>query len=501
MTLQKILAICLRRQRGVFVLTLLVALSAIVGMTLSLPKVYEATATVEVGSRVGAAEEAPRTEDLEAVTRTYAELLETPAVADIVVQRLPFETSRGALDDATSFEAVPGTALLRVVAESTQPALAQQIANGYVDALVVHQTQRAREAANRALADRATRIRDLTRRIGRLRARRDPQAEAELSVARSELEAAVAAYRAIEVDAARQGAGLSVASAAPVPTAPSRPRPLLYIVIGSMLAVVVAGGAALVRDSFDERVDDEEQLSDLIGAPVVARIPDFNRSVRGAVDDAYQLLRSNLQLLDRQHRLRVLAVVSAKQGEGKSVSVSRLARALAVAGARVVAVDGDMRRPTLHTLFGGHNDQGLSTFLESAPAGTLHLQEDPGGDARFLAAGPKPPNPPVLLTSNRLEQLLSHLHHGTEYVLVDTPPVTIGADASLIAAASDGVLLVADLRRSRRASLVETRAQLEKAGTHIVGIVVNRAGNAPAYQYGEGRLRQLREPRARAGAA
>lgn len=500
MTFPHIVDVCLRRQRIVFFTTLVLALGALVALTFSLPKVYEATATIAVGNPSSAGTEVARTDELQTLARTYAELLQTSEISRAVVRSLPFNTSRGRLQGSTSFEAVAGTQLLRVRAQDESPQRARLIANAYATTLIEHQRNEAAAAAQRAIGELNGRIQDRVNLIGRLELRRDARSLAALQAARQELAATIGSHRAIQENLLRRQEEVSIVSRAATPNSPVKPRPSLYLSVGAVLALILAIMATLLRDSFDNRIRHEDEVADLVGAPVLARVPNVRRASAALLGDSFQLLRSNLLLADARGNQQVLAVVSSNAREGKSTVVSELASAIGLTEAPVIAVDCDLRRPTLHHMLGGVElDSGLSDLLATRTDGigigasnvdtidmettARYIKSTDRPNVRLLPAGSAAVNPPVLLSSRRFTPLLAGLCNVADFIVIDTPPVTLAADASLVASAADAVLLVVDLQRTRRSALRATVDQLRNAGAPLVGIVINRATRNRSHDY------------------
>jgi capsular exopolysaccharide synthesis family protein len=206
------------------------------------------------------------------------------------------------------------------------------------------------------------------------------------------------------------------------------------------------------------------------------------------VAEAYRTLRTNLQFSSLDKPLRSLVVTSAVATEGKTTTSANLAVVMAQAGRRVILVDGDLRRPSAHKLFGLPNREGLTTALVQDP-GTLngYLQETGMQNLRVLTSGPIPPNPQELLGSQRMEELLARLGQEADIVLVDTPPSLIVADANVLAARTDGVLMVVNSGRTRRVVVQQAVGGLRQVGANVVGAVLNmvnvRGGRSYYYYY------------------
>jgi len=205
---------------------------------------------------------------------------------------------------------------------------------------------------------------------------------------------------------------------------------------------------------------------------------------RSAVAEAYRTLRTNIQFSSLDEPLRTLLVASASADEGKSTTLANLAVTFAQAGRRTILVDSDLRRPSLHAIFGTPNDQGLTTMLlqDDAPA---PLVETPIEGLRLLPSGPIPPNPSELLASRRLEGAIARLRDDADLVLFDSPPALAVSDAAVLSRRVDGVVLVVRAGTTRREHAARARQVLERAGARLLGVVLTNASVEDAvYSYG-----------------
>ena len=212
---------------------------------------------------------------------------------------------------------------------------------------------------------------------------------------------------------------------------------------------------------------------------------------RSAAAEAYRTLRVNIQFASPDHPLRTILATSAGPDDGKSTTLANLAIALAETGAPTLLVDCDLRRPSLHTLFGLPNEAGLTSLMLAGTAmldaAGLPLQATAVPNLRLLPSGPLPPNPAELLASRRMADLLLLLAEQATYVLFDTPPILAVADAAVLAPRVDGVLLVVRAGKTRRDLAVKARKMLEQVKANLVGAVLTDAtleGSAYAY-YGK----------------
>jgi protein-tyrosine kinase len=204
---------------------------------------------------------------------------------------------------------------------------------------------------------------------------------------------------------------------------------------------------------------------------------------RAPAAEAYRALAANLQFAYADRQLQTIGVTSAGAGEGKSTTVANLAIALAEGGRRVIVVDADLRRPSLHTLFGLDRQEGLSNVLLGE--GTqLPLQDTSAPGVRLLASGPTPANPLEALSSRRFEHVLAMARAQADFVLVDSAPAGGLADAAVLAPRLEGVLLVVSAGRTKRDEARRAREQLERVNANILGVVLTDVkGDEKLYRY------------------
>jgi len=199
----------------------------------------------------------------------------------------------------------------------------------------------------------------------------------------------------------------------------------------------------------------------------------LNLSATASVVEAYRGLRTNLRFLDVEKPLRSLLITSPGPGEGKTLTASNLAIVTAEAGARVILVDGDLRKPQVHQLFRLDSRVGLTTVLAGQSGLPAALQPTPVRNLRVLPAGPKPPNPAELLGAPRMADVLAELKRQADMVIIDSPPVLAVTDAVVLAAAVDGVVMVVNPRLTTYQAAQKTKAVLEQVKAHLLGVVID----------------------------
>jgi capsular exopolysaccharide synthesis family protein len=202
---------------------------------------------------------------------------------------------------------------------------------------------------------------------------------------------------------------------------------------------------------------------------------------RSPASEAYRTLRTNLEFSSLDHPLRSLLVTSPADQADKSLTLANLAVIMAEGGRQVVLVDGDLRRPVLHEIFGVENTVGLSEAVRqvdawsSDPAPGLALQESGVEGLRLLTSGQLPQNPSVLLGSPNMDRVVAYLAEQADLVLYDAPPVLAVTDAALLATHVDGTLLVVRAGGTRREHVQRAKDLLDKVNAHLVGAVLTHA--------------------------
>lgn len=451
----------------------------------------------------------------ERLAKTYAELMTKRPLLEAVIANLQLATDAESLARRVSVAPVVNTQLLNLAVEDTDPRRAADIANTIVKVFVEQnqalQNSRytdTRQSLERELAKVQLDIDSTQAALGALKSPPSAADEAE----RERLQTLLAQYRGsyatllkslgdVQLAEAQNSDTLSVAEAARPELAPVRPQMLRNTLLAAIVGVLLALGLAFLIEFLDDRVKSAGQAAKLAGAVALGAVGRFPKEAaqsqlvtlslpNSPLAEAYRMLRVNLDFAAIDSPLRAVTVTSANPSEGKSTTIANLAVALAEAGKQVILVDTDLRRPTLHKVFGLTNERGVTTALLNPGAASLAEQLLPTEVAglRLLACGPIPPNPAELLSSRRMAELVEALKGMAEIVLFDTPPLLVFADAALLARACDGTILVARARTTRAGALRQARAQLYQAGIRLLGVVLNgvatpRGGNYSYYYY------------------
>jgi len=212
---------------------------------------------------------------------------------------------------------------------------------------------------------------------------------------------------------------------------------------------------------------------------------DLRDDPKSPLAEAVRTLRTNLQYISLDRPLQTIVVTSALPAEGKTTVAANLAVALADVGNRTIIVGADLRKPSVHQLFGGDNSVGVTSVLTGHATLDDALQKTDHPNLQLLASGPVPPNPAEMLGSQAMRSLIEQLVSRADKVIFDTPPVIAVTDAPLLAPALDGTLLVVRVGYTPKEVARQAKEQLEKVNARVLGIVANRidSGRNSHYYY------------------
>ncbi len=490
----------------------------------SIQPMYRATATIVVQ---GTANPVPGYDYSQPAVVAHAEMIRKESVMEAVVAALdlPYTAAqmRGKIGTHTSLN----SPLIKVSADDSDPALAQEIANTTVAVYIRQENERMQAAAQAFLAQVQTEINETSAQIGALEARQaavglTPAEAEELATLKNDLES-LKTQRTLwntELAQAMASGGVSVGESASFPGSPYSPKTLQNVALACVLGLIATTGGVFLKEYLDRSVKTAEDVSVLTGLSTLGSIPKFKtRSEvkggliteahpRSSVSEAFRMVRTNLQFATLDRPAQTLMVAAPGPGEGKTSVVANLAVTLAQSGKKVVVVDTDLRRSTLHDLFELPNDIGFSNLLLAQnPDVKGYLKGNKVENLSVLAAGPSPSNPADLLGSSRVTYLIDKLKEEADVVLFDTAPVLAVADATILAPKVDGVILVVNSGTTRPEALAETRDVLAKGNARILGVVLNRVekeGSGAYYYYhyrssgyygdGDGRAQSGRRP-------
>lgn len=470
--------------------------------------VYESRETLIVGQALSATN--PDYSQLlvaQSLAATYASIAETSPILAAVITDLGLEETPGELAERIRVESPADSTMLFLYAQDTNPGRAAAIANTLGEKLIAAApTIQGREAEFQASIDadlEATQalIESTQARIEQLAGieNRTAQQEAQLAALEGRLSGLRSTYATLLTYSSGTVTNLlTVVEPAAASEVPVAPRTLLNTLLAVALGFLLVAGIAFIAEQLDDSIRDADAVQEVTGLSTLGQIPQM-RGERGrseiyrlatllyprsGVAEGFRSLRANVEFASVDVPIRTLLVTSAVPDEGKTVTAANLAVVFAQAGRRVLLVDGDLRKPSVHTIFALPNTHGLTSMLRSETVtvdAVAHASEQ--GNLRILTTGPLPPNPAELLGSHRMVAVLQALQKSAELIIFDSAPLQAVTDAAVLGSFTDGAILVVDARRSRRRSVRQAKETLDRAGARLLGIVLNRADSKGSFEY------------------
>jgi receptor protein-tyrosine kinase len=379
---------------------------------------------------------------------SYADLATSREVAEQVLEATEVELTPSELAEKVSATAKPETVILELSVSDPSPRVAQRLAQAYARAMTEFITELERPTDDRPAPIKAT-----------------------------------------------------IAVRASLPEAPYSPQPVRNLGLAAVLGLLLGIGAAVLREILDTTLKSADDVETVTPTPLMGHIghdPEAPRkplisdlSSHAPRAEAFRVLRTNLQFVDVDNAHKVFTVSSAIPQEGKTTTAVNLAIALAQAGGKTLLVDGDLRRPKVDQLLHLEHAVGLTTVLVGKIEAVDAIQQHSPSGLDVLTSGAVPPNPAELLQSHAMNELLDKLRGSYDTIIIDAPPLLPVTDAALLAARSEGALLVIRHGRTTREQLRLSIERLQAVDARAVGILMNmvptRKGRGfDSYGYGYG---------------
>lgn len=192
------------------------------------------------------------------------------------------------------------------------------------------------------------------------------------------------------------------------------------------------------------------------------------------IEEAYRVLRTNIQFCSLGDPIKVVSITSCNPGEGKTTTCINLGISMAKTGMKVLVVDADLRKPMLLKHLSSANHLGLSNCISGHTAIDDIINTTNIENLFFVACGPKPPNPTELLGSPRFSDFLKNMRERFDVIIIDTPPLGGVIDCAIIAAQADAAIIVVRPNYVQYHSALRVKEQLEKVGARVLGVVLNK---------------------------
>ena len=290
---------------------------------------------------------------------------------------------------------------------------------------------------------------------------------------------------------------ISILEAAHPATSPSAPQKTKYMALALVMGLMLGVGLALLRDWRDQKLHSVEEISTVLGMPVLGVVPSMSRredvaergrkvylDSKSSWAEAYRTIRTAVFFGAPKGEAKTILVTSPAPSDGKTTLVSNLAIAMAQAGQKTLILDADFRKPMQHNVFGiNHEHIGLSSVLAGATKLQQAIHPTEINGLEILTRGPEVPNPSEILNSSSFGKLLELLSSTYDRIIIDSPPITPVTDAQIIAAICDITLLVLRADKSTRKISRQARDGLLSVGAHVLGVVVNDVPRKGRYGY------------------
>ncbi len=293
---------------------------------------------------------------------------------------------------------------------------------------------------------------------------------------------------------------INIVDPAITPEKPVKPKKKQYLLLGLLLAMGLGVGLAFLQEYLDDTIKSADEAKRVLGFPLLAIIPHITTTEtkdnspknmlitkhepKSAVAEAFRALRTSLHFSGISKENKIILVTSSFPQEGKSVISSNLSNVIAQTKARVLIIDCDLRRSSLHEKFGYGKTPGLSEILtgDITFAKAVHSTDTEGLD--LITAGTNPPNPSELLGSEVMKQLIITQRKNYDFILIDAPPVMAVSDAPVLTSVCDLAVLVVEAGRVPVKIAQRMREMLITIKAPVAGIVFNdKSGKGETYEY------------------
>jgi capsular exopolysaccharide synthesis family protein len=340
-----------------------------------------------------------------------------------------------------------------------------------------------------------------------------------LQIANESLNRFLAAREQLQIEIAQTELPWELIQAAFQPQNPISPDIPRNLILGFVASSLLGIGAAFLREQTDNTYHSIENVQDKVGLPLLGSLP-FNKNLvrnpsfnltkiakdqepevvvdplvasnepsntsvprssrssyyygQGSFWESLQVLYSNIQLLNSDRPIKSLVVSSAVPGDGKSTVGFSLAKTAAIMGKKVLLVDCDLRKSKIHKLSQLNNLWGISSLISSDIDVNQVIQQMPGlNGLSVITAGPTPPDPARLLSSDKMSQMMNYFSENFDLVIYDTPPLSGLVDARLVSVHTDGVMLVVRIDKTDKSALKQLVDTLKASPINLLGVVVN----------------------------
>ncbi|MFH1075483.1 MAG: polysaccharide biosynthesis tyrosine autokinase [Pseudomonadota bacterium] len=273
---------------------------------------------------------------------------------------------------------------------------------------------------------------------------------------------------------------VNIVDGAIIPKAPIKPRKALNMILAIIMGLFSGIAAAFFVEYMDDSIKTPEDVGNILKMPFLGFVPSVDKKnalyvssdPKSIVIESYRTIRTSIMLSSAEKSPQVVLITSAVPAEGKTTTTANLATVMAQMGGKILVIDADMRRPSLHKIFNLDNSAGLSNAI--AEHTTPSIKAIPNfSNLDFLAAGTMSPNPLELVSSMRMKELLNDLRGRYDHIIIDSSPLMAVSDSRVLSSLADGVVLVIWGGVTSRDVISKASQLLTSVNSKIMGIILN----------------------------
>ena len=420
-SIKEILSILKRRKWLIIILFVVSIIASGLITYFVLDKKYEASTTLMIGTKDGI----EYNEILlnQKLVSTYGELIKIRAVADEVIKNLGLTISYKQYKSKVNVDFVEDTGLIKIIVNDSDPQVAADIANEVAKVFIKT-------------------VKDL-----------------------------------MKVE------NIQVIDKAQVDTEPISPKPILNITIAGILGLMLGMFISFFKEYIDNSIKTCEDVEKYLGLFVLVTIPKADKLFKSNnskwyFSESFKALRTNIRFTSIKE-LKMIVVTSTGDGEGKTTVASNLAVSIAQAGKRVLLMDCNMRKPSIHEVFDIPNEEGLTNILsgERNMEDVVHNWQEDLNLLSVITSGVIPPNPAEILESDKMLNLLEDIRNKFDMVVIDTPSINLFTDGVILSALADGTIMVVEVRKTDKDLAKKGKKLLEEVHANLIGVVLNKMPN------------------------
>jgi|GEM_PF-1121993 len=311
------------------------------------------------------------------------------------------------------------------------------------------------------------------------------QLEREISSDETSYKFLLSKYQELQIAEQLNLSDVKILTLATPPQAPVKGRSTTNIILGFVGGLILAGAVAFLLEKFDKKIKNAKTIKELLDYNILGYIPKFSpesltakvivqHDPNATISEEFRLVETNLRFLNAlEQAIRVIVITSPSNQEGKSTIAANLALSISLLKQEVLLVDANFYASNQHEIWDIPNERGLSNFLDNQlDLESIITQVEP--NLQVIVAGQlNNNNPAVLLSSSKMTDFIAEVREKYQVVIIDSPPLTTTADATILGKLSNGIVLVVRLEMSRTDSLLVAKDMIEKANQNVLGIVVN----------------------------